>query len=136
MEKSKYEKPFLVVEKFEPQNYCVNCKTQDNRYYPGEEYYADFDSDGKCENNESVSRTWSGSGITDYANGKYLDVKIYQHQYNIGGWRPAGVAISDPVGHSYGVEWRPVYSPVNHRLALMETQTLIVENGNVYKNVS
>lgn len=136
MEKKDYKKPVMIVEKFIPQDYCKVCVADDNKYNAGGHYYMDFSGDGRCQGNEYVGE----GGSTTYSNGRYPNVQICQHQVNLGGWREVfSEYISDPTGHNYGNNngwtiW--VVFNINYRLGDIETLSLIIQDGQVYKNLS
>jgi len=129
MEKRKYSKPVVTVEKFEPQEYCEVCASPGNerKDFPGSAF-VDFNDDGHCQANESVSN----SGQTSYpVEGRYT-IDVYQFQSNKFGWSEAWGLFSEALGHEYGSTWSWIYRL--HKVS--GSYKVILKNGQVYYNLS
>ena len=84
MEKNNYAKPFLVVEEFVPQEYCLICPEEEviigwkATGYITHDFYCDYSGDGRWtrnhrpdENIDVISSTprWANSSYNDYITG-------------------------------------------------------------------
>ena len=82
--KKEYSKPYLAVEVFQPQEYCENCVTDDNRllFNKGGRnvyYFLDLTNIGTYQKDERYSNTGTNTAAPD---GVYKGVKAYYLERN------------------------------------------------------
>lgn len=108
------------------------CAVSGREYRPnGNRYYFDFSDDDFCQASvESVDR----DGKTSYPDGRYT-IETYQLQSKkLGDWSVA--LAGDPNGRRYGTDNQWSSWGIEYRLRERGSVSVVVKDGQVYRNQS